>query len=246
MLTGPERPKPRTAAVMPCYNIAAQAAQTAARALPHADAVIAVDDGSSDGTAQRLEELKAGPDGGKLDVLRLPANGGKGAALEAGFAKALAARPPFDLIVAIDGDLQHHPEDIPRFMEAWRNGADFVCGRRAFRMDAPLRSRIGNNFINWLAGRLFPNAVSDTQSGFRGFGRGLLAELRAGGAMSGARYENELRTLIAVMKRNDRVIELDIPAIYLDRNRTSHFRPVADSARIVLELLAGAFRRGKT
>jgi hypothetical protein len=48
------------------------------------------------------------------------------------------------------------------------------------------------------------------------------------------------------MKRNDRVIELDIPAIYLDRNRTSHFRPVADSARIVLELLAGAFRRGKT
>jgi LmbE family N-acetylglucosaminyl deacetylase len=240
LLKEPRRPRPRTAAVMPCYNIALQAAQTAGRALHHADAVIAVDDGSSDGTGESLEALKAAPGGDKLEVVKLPENRGKGAALAAGFARALNTEPPFDLVVALDGDLQHHPEDIARFAEAWSNGADFICGRRAFRMDAPLRSRIGNNFINWLAARLFPNAVADTQSGFRGFSRELLAGL-AGEAQTGPRYEAELNALISIMKSDTRVIELDIPAIYLDRNRTSHFRPLADSTRIVLALLAGAF-----
>lgn len=246
LLKEPQRGLPRTAAVIPCYNIAAQAVQTAGRALPRAAAVIAVDDGSSDGTGAKLETLKAGTGGEKLEVLRLPANGGKGAALAAGFAVALRAEPPFDLVVALDGDLQHHPEDIPRFSEAWRNGADFVCGRRAFRMDAPLRSRLGNNFINWLAARLFSNAVADTQSGFRGFSRGLLAGLARGGEPAGARYEAELTALITILKSDARIIELDIPAIYLDRNRTSHFRPLADSARIVLALLAGAFSGKET
>ena len=242
MLGAPARPAPRTAAVIPCYNIAAQAAETVRRALPAADAVIAVDDGSTDGTGAALEALKAGPGGARLTVLRLPANRGKGGALAAGFAAALAAAPPPDLVAALDGDLQHHPEDLPRFAAAWRDGADFIVGRRAFRADAPLRSRIGNNAINRLAALLFPNTVADTQSGFRAFSRGLLARLAAAGALSGARYEAELGVLAEVLKADIRLLELDIPAIYLDRNRTSHFRPLADSARVALALLRHALR----
>ena len=104
-------------------------------------------------------------------------------------------------------------------------------------MDAPLRSRLGNNFINWLARRFFSNVVSDTQSGFRGFSYGLLAELKETGEIGGGRYEAELRALLAIMRKNSRVLELDIPAIYLDKNRTSHFRPLIDSANIIYALL---------
>ena len=244
-LREPARPEPRTAVVIPCYNIAGQAAEAARRALPHADSVIAVDDGSEDGTAEALGGVKVSAGAAGLQVLRLERNSGKGAALAAGFARALREKPPFDLILAMDGDLQHHPEDIPRFRLAWRDGADFIAGRRAFRMDAPLRSRLGNRFINWLAARLYPNAVADTQSGFRGFSRELLVELLKDGERGRGRYEAELSVLIAVMTRNTRVVELDIPAIYLDRNRTSHFRPVADSARIVLTLLKHRLLHGR-
>lgn len=244
-LREPARPEPRTAVVIPCYNIAGQAAEAARRTMPHADSVIAVDDGSEDGTSEALGALKVSSGAAHLEVLRLERNSGKGAALAAGFARALQAEPPFDLILAMDGDLQHHPEDIPRFKLAWRDGADFIAGRRAFRMDAPLRSRLGNRFINWLAARLYPNAVADTQSGFRGFSGGLLRELLKDGERGRGRYEAELSTLIAVMTKNTRIIELDIPAIYLDRNRTSHFRPVADSALIVLTLLRRRLLHGR-
>lgn len=247
-LREPARGEPRTAVVMPCYNIAAQAEEAARRALPHADAVIAVDDGSGDDTSRRLGQLGVSEGAAHLEVLRLERNSGKGAALAAGFARALQAQPPFDLILTMDGDLQHHPEDIPRFKLAWRDGADFISGRRAFRMDAPLRSRLGNRFINWLTARLYPNAVADTQSGFRGFGRELLRELLKDEGRERGRggYEAELSVLIAVMRKNARFIELDIPAIYLDRNRTSHFKPVADSLRIVLTLLKHRFLAGRT
>ncbi len=243
-LSAPQRPAPRVAAVIPCYNIAPQAEETVRRALPLADEVIAVDDGSSDGTAERLRRLAGGAERGRLRVVRLERNSGKGAALAAGFRAALAAEPPPDLVVTLDGDLQHHPEDIPRFAGAWTDGADFVCGSRAFRADAPLRSRIGNNFINRLAALLFPNAVADTQSGFRAFSRGLLAALAGDAAAAGGRYETELHMLLGALGGNARTLEPDIPAIYLDRNRTSHFRPVADSARIVAAMLRRRFLAG--
>ena len=242
-LPGPERGTPRTAVVVPCYNIAEQAEQAVRRALPLADTVIAVDDGSTDSTGERLEALKSASAGRGLHVLRLPRNSGKGAALAAGFAAAIGADPCFDLILTMDGDLQHHPEDIPRFKRAWQDGAHFISGCRAFSLDAPLRSRIGNNLINWLAALLFPNAISDTQSGFRGFSRELLMKSLRAGAAGGGRYEAELHTLVSVMKSDARMLELDIPAVYLDRNRTSHFRPLADSAAIVLAMLEQRFFR---
>ena len=71
----------RIAVVIPCYNTSSRCADVVARTMPFADAVVAVDDGSIDDTAEHLR-------GGGCLVLQLPVNSGKGAALAAGFREA--------------------------------------------------------------------------------------------------------------------------------------------------------------
>ena len=125
----------RIAVVIPCYNTTSRCADVVARTMPFADAIVAVDDGSIDDTAEHLRAS------GCL-VLQLPVNSGKGAALAAGFREVLkgSAGPlgaRADYVVTIDGDGQHDPADIPRLVDcARRSGADLVLGMRNPARDA--------------------------------------------------------------------------------------------------------------
>ncbi len=226
-------PEPFTCVVIPCHNIAEFCGRAVSEAARHAELVIAVDDGSTDGTARSLgEAAKAG----NVRVITFPENRGKGSALLAGMRMALR-ETNCDLLLTMDGDLQHRPEDIPAFRRAWKEGGEFVIGYRGFSGKVPLRSRIGNNVINGFV-RLFLNgALIDSQSGFRGFSRDCALAMVNSPEVREGRYETEIDIITEAVKGNWRLDQVEIPTIYIEGNKRSSFRPCADSFLITRTFL---------
>jgi glycosyltransferase involved in cell wall biosynthesis len=129
-------------------------AKTIVGVKPYSDAILVCDDGSKDATGSiaRSQGVK---------VLVHDHNMGKGEALRTLFEEALKMEP--DVVVTLDGDAQHHPEDIPRLVEPIAEGkADMVLGERA--NESALR-RLGH----WVAVRLNDSPVKDPHSGFRAY-----------------------------------------------------------------------------
>lgn len=224
----------RVCCVIPCYNVATLCGEVIHEATKYADVVIAVNDGSSDGTEHVLRRIAAEHDG-RIRILSLARNCGKGAALLAGFRYALT-QAPFDVLVTLDGDRQHCAADIPRLVEVWRTErATLVIGERDQFAAMPLRSRVGNALISRLLRCLYPAGPRDTQSGFRAFDRSFVAEVVEG--VRGGRYETELHMLAFALRAQRKVGTVSIPTVYLNGNRSSHFRPLVDSLRVFLTLL---------
>jgi glycosyltransferase involved in cell wall biosynthesis len=228
--------------VVPCYNVAALCGPVLSEACRHGDRVIAVDDGSVDGTGEVLRSA-ARESGGRIHVITHGRNRGKGAALLAAFQEALAG-PAFEVLVTLDGDQQHRPSDIPLLVRAWSEGADLVIGGRSALRTMPLRSRIGNTITAFFLTRFYRDCPADTQSGFRAIDRGFLEEIVA--RIDGRRYETEMRILLLALTRKRRIASVPIPTLYLDGNRSSNYRPLSDSLRILVAVLRWArpARRG--
>ena len=230
---------PGVCCIIPCYDLAGICGPVVQAAVGFADKVIAVDDGSRDGTAQVLRTV-AERNPGRVEVLTLPTNRGKGVALLQAFRRA-AETGEFEIVVTLDGDGQHRPEDIPRLVRVMREGQHaLVIGERLAPEKMPLRSRLGNTLTAFLMKWLHPNAPTDTQSGFRAFRMAFVREIV--GAINGGRYETELKILLLALQRHRRIGSVTIPTIYLDGNRLSHFRPLRDSWRIYRTLLRWDFR----
>ena len=111
--------------------------------IPRASEVIVVDDGSSDGTQERLEEHRQ--NSRYLRVLRLQRNFGQTAAMAAGFHVAKG-----DVLVTMDGDGQNDPTDIPALLEHLDRGYDVVSGWRKDRQDNVMSRVIPSVTANWL------------------------------------------------------------------------------------------------
>ena len=225
---------PRVCCVLPCYNVADKCGEVLRQIAPLVHQVIAVNDGSTDGTHEVLHRIAA-QSNGRIRVLSYPDNRGKGAALLNAFRMALS-EIPFDLIITIDADGQHNPEDIPRLVEASvRQRAAMVIGERIQVKAMPLRSRFGNGLTRALFRWLYPFSPQDTQSGLRAMSRKLVADVIE--SITTQRYETELQILLFVLQSHQRLSTIAIKTIYFDKNRLSHFRPVADSLRIYWTLI---------
>jgi glycosyltransferase involved in cell wall biosynthesis len=167
-------PARRILVVVLAYNEAATVGEVVRRAkaaVPEA-AVLVVDDGSSDATAQAASEAGA-------MVARLPVNLGIGGAAQTG--QMYALRHGYDVMVRVDGDGQHPPEQIPRLIgELDRAQADLVVGSR-FLEDTgyrpPLARSLGIRFFAWLLTLLCGQRLTDTTSGFMAANRRALAHL---------------------------------------------------------------------
>jgi len=229
------RARPLVCAVIPAYQVAALCEPVVRGALLHADHVIAVDDGSCDGTGALLARLVQESDG-RLRLVALPSNRGKGAALLAGFRCALED-VPFDVLVTLDSDQQHRPADIPRLVRAWaEQRAALVVGERVDFAAMPLRSRLGNGAASALLRALHPDGPLDTQSGFRALDRRFVEEVLR--SVRGRRYETELEILLLALRKGHPVAGVPIPTVYLEGNASSHFRPLQDTWRIARALAA--------
>jgi glycosyltransferase involved in cell wall biosynthesis len=124
--------------------------------------VVIVDDGSTDGTGERLADLAR--EHPALRPVRLPAPRGQTAAFLAGFRTATG-----EVLVTLDGDLQNDPGDIPRLLERL-SGADAVVGVRVRRNDPWLR-RVSSRVANVVRNRVTGEAIADTGCSLRAFRR---------------------------------------------------------------------------
>ena len=188
--------------------------------------VVVVNDGSATGL-EYFERIRAQ---GAV-VLEHGENLGKGRALKTGL--AWMAEQGYEGVVTADADGQHSLEDILRVARALASGSRrLVLGiRDVSRM--PNRSRTGNCLTRTLFRLLYGIKLQDTQTGLRGIP--LTGENRSGLlSLTGERYEYEMEMLIEAGELFPAGIqELEIETIYLeDSDTSSHFRPLADGARI--------------
>ena len=222
----PERPGAvgRIAVVIPAHDEAPRIAAVVAAALRHLPVVV-VDDGSTDDTAARAEAAGAG-------VVRQTPNQGKGAALRTAFGWAIDAG--LEAVVTLDGDGQHDPAELPRFLAAHAAtpGLELVIGRRDFRRMPPVRrlaNLLGTVVLSAAVGRWLP----DNQSGYRLVGKRLMAAMRHS-RESG--FELEVEMIAVCIREGWPIGWVPIRTIYGDER--SHIRAahhLREFIRVALE-----------
>ncbi len=208
--------RPRVLGLVPAHDEAPRIAAVVAGAKAHLP-VLVVDDGSSDATGEVARAAGA-------EVLEQRPNAGKGAALRAGFRRALEAG--YDGALTLDGDGQHDPAEIPAFLAAFARPAaggppDLVVGRRDFAHMPPTRrlaNTLGGRAFSWAVGTHVP----DNQSGYRLVGRRLM-EASLASAEGG--FEFEVEMLATCIARGWPVVWVPIRTIYT--GGPSHIRPTA-------------------
>jgi glycosyltransferase involved in cell wall biosynthesis len=138
--------------------------------------LVLVDDGSNDRTYKLLEEIAAVDS--RVLVVKLRRNFGQTSALSAGFDHASG-----EFILAMDGDLQHDPNDIPAFIEKLDEGYDVVSGWRKDRIDNFVMRRIPSRCANWLMSKLSGVDIHDFGTTFKAYRREVIHNIPLYGEM---------------------------------------------------------------
>ncbi|MEX2187816.1 MAG: glycosyltransferase family 2 protein [Pirellulales bacterium] len=138
--------------------------------------LLVVDDGSTDGTAERLAELARGD--ARVRVVRFRRNFGQTAAMHAGLQLASG-----DAIVTLDGDLQNEPGDIPALLAKLDEGYDVVHGWRRQRQDAWLNRKLPSKIANWVISRVTGFEIHDLGCTLKAMRREIAQELELYGEM---------------------------------------------------------------
>src|SRR5579863_5108041 len=138
--------------------------------------LVFVDDGSNDRTCRLLEEIAAVDS--RVLVVKLRRNFGQTSALAAGFDHSQG-----DYILAMDGDLQHDPSEIPSFLEKLDEGYDVVSGWRKDRIDSFVMRRIPSRCANWLMAKLSGVDIHDFGTTFKAYRREVIHNIPLYGEM---------------------------------------------------------------
>ena len=138
--------------------------------------LVLVDDGSNDRTYKLLEEIAAVDS--RVLVVKLRRNFGQTSALAAGFDHASG-----EFILAMDGDLQHDPNDIPNFLEKLDEGYDVVSGWRKERIDNFVLRRIPSRCANWMMAKLSGVDIHDFGTTFKAYRREIIHNIPLYGEM---------------------------------------------------------------
>ena len=165
-----ELTNPRIVVAMPAYNEERYIGTMVLQARKYTDEVIVIDDGSTDGTAEVSSLAGA-------SVIRHSKNKGKGAAIQSILNEVKEKIP--DVLVLLDADSQHNPDEIPRLIKPILEGYDLVIGsRKDAKESIPFYRRIGQKILLQSTRILTRNKISDSESGFRAFSRRAITELK--------------------------------------------------------------------
>jgi glycosyltransferase involved in cell wall biosynthesis len=150
--------------IVPAFNEQAAIEGVVRKSLKYVDEVLVIDDGSSDSTSEIAENAGA-------RVIRHPRNLGKGVSLKDAFSQVR----DYDVVVTIDGDGQHDPDEIPKLiLPIKENNADFVNGSRylnGFEENTPAYRRVGQKVLDIATNVSAGTSLTDSQSGFRAFSK---------------------------------------------------------------------------
>jgi glycosyltransferase involved in cell wall biosynthesis len=194
--------------------------------------IVIINDGSPAAHDPVFAGLAAYP---TVKLLAHPFNQGKGAALRTGFSYIQTLPAEIACIVTADADGQHSVKDILAVAAAAEQKPEtMIIGSRQFDKDVPPRSMFGNTVTRWVMRLFFGVKLWDTQTGLRGIPRRLLPALSE---IPYDHYELEIVMLLVAKRRSVPLVEIPIETIYIERNRSSHFKPLRDSARVYSVLL---------
>ena len=199
--------------------------------------VVVVNDGSHEEYRPLFNRLKALD---LADIVEHSQNLGKGRALKSGLSFLQKHVPALIGAVTADADGQHLPDDIQRVgLRLLSSGERCVIGARTFDRSAPFKNRMGNRFTAMIFRTLTKCRVSDTQTGLRGLPRSQWKVLLG---VPGERYEYETAMLVQLCRSGQPPLEVPISTVYLNGNRSTHFRPFRDSFKIYGALLRALLR----
>ncbi len=195
--------QPKILVAIPAYNEERYIGSVILKAQQYADEVIVVDDGSTDDTS-RIARLAG------ATVIRHEENKGYGAAVQSLLAEAKKKNP--DILVLLDADSQHNPDEIPSLTKPIiSEGSDLVIGsRERQRVNIPPYRRIGLRVLSYLSGILSRKKLFDSESGFRVFSRKAITalELKESGMSISA------ETIADAAAKGLRITQVPISAIY--------------------------------
>ncbi len=209
----------KTAAVIPAYNEEKHIGEVARRTRQNLADVLVVDDGSADKTAERAREAGA-------QVIVHEQNKGKGETIKTGLRHWMDRQ--FDLVVILDADGQHRPEEIDRFIAAALSPDQpkLVLGNRMKDVSSmPLVRRFVNRWMSQQISAVCGQEIPDTQCGYRLLHRQLIPELLGGAA----RFDYETEMLIIASRKGFRIVSVPISTVYSDEVSSVH--PVRDTIR---------------
>lgn len=192
------------------------------------DSIILVDDGSRAENKIWFERAMEYP---QCTLLVHEVNKGKGRALKTAMAHFLSLQNDHVGVVTLDGDGQHAMPDVINCAKALEEHTDcLVLGVRDFSGEnVPARSRFGNNLTAGVFRVLCGIPITDTQTGLRGISRAFCEYLLE---VKGERFEFETNMLLETRRAEMKIHEVTIQTVYLEENKSSHFRPFHDSMAI--------------
>jgi len=224
-------PRPELSVVIPLYNEESTIPELHRRlscvlaAVGRTSEIVFVDDGSTDGTYFGL--CAVGATDPSVVVVKLARNYGQTAALAAGFDRARG-----EVIVAMDGDLQHAPEDLPRLVAKLDEGYDIVSGWRERRVDSYWTRRLPSRIANWLMAKLSGVALHDFGTTFKAYRAAVVKRIELYG---------DLHRFIPALasSRGARIAEVPIANIPRAQN-VSHYG-LSRTWRVLADLLTVRF-----
>ncbi|MBM3165928.1 MAG: glycosyltransferase family 2 protein [Chloroflexi bacterium] len=221
--TNHHKSHPKIIAAIPCLNEAQFIADIVTKAKKYVDRVIVIDDGSTDRTSEIARDAGA-------DVIRHEKRKGAGAATQSGFQAARTNGA--DILVTLDGDGQHNPDEIPALISPITEGkADLVIGSRfpqphlnqsqliSINLNhVPKYRKLGIDVITWLYNFGSKMKVSDSQSCFRAHSRKLLQAIE----ITEPGFGFSVEVLIKARRNGLAIMEVPISCIYHPQGSTDN------------------------
>jgi glycosyltransferase involved in cell wall biosynthesis len=220
--------------VVPFYNEIANvvpmfvALKDAIKSIPYNCEIIAVDDGSTDGTADELCLVQENNPWVRVVILRR--NFGQTAALSAGFDYAKG-----DVIVALDGDLQNSPSDIPELLKKIEEGYDIVNGWRVGRVEGFLSRRFPSKVANWLLCKVSGVELHDFGCTLKAYRSEIIKDMRLYG---------DMHRFIPAVASNIGARIIEVPVQHFPRQHGKSKYGISRSIKVFLDLFTLKFFLG--